>query len=142
MQKLYVVDEREINEVLRTADGLLRNLPLTPFRSRETPYSSQQLQSFIRMRLLKVVAQEKELREVPLSRYERNSGEIDLYDTYSGRKINNLNEIEKGRLYEAKSKDTKQVEAYYNIYQLTFSSRAEVVQAIKDEMSEVYRNLR
>ena len=94
------------------------------------------------MRLLKVVAQEKELREVPLSRYERNSGEIDLYDTYSGRKINNLNEIEKGRLYEAKSKDTKQVEAYYNIYQLTFSSRAEVVQAIKDEMSEVYRNLR
>ena len=143
MQKLYVVNESPMNYTLTIADELLRNLPTAPFRSRETRYSSQQLQGFVKMGLLKIVTQQKELREVPLNRYEsQRSDEVALYDTITGRKVFELCDIQKGRLYEAKSKDTKQVEAYYNIYQLTFSSRAEVVQAIKEELSEIYRKLK
>ena len=142
MQKLYVVNESPMRYTLQIADELLRNLPTAPFRSRETHYSSQQLQSFVKMGLLKVVAQEKELREVPLGRHERQSDEVALYDTLTGKKVFELCDIQKGRLYEAKCKNTKQVEAYYNIYQLTFSSRVQVVQAIKEELSDIYRNLR
>jgi hypothetical protein len=142
MQKLYVVNVGPMRHTLQIADELLRNLPTAPFRSRETHYSSQQLQGFVKMGLLKIVAQEKELREVPLGRGERRSDEVALYDTLTGEKVFELCDIQKGRLYEAKSKDTKQVEAYYNIYRLTFSNRAEVVQAIKDELSEIYRNLK
>ena len=142
MQKLYVVNESLIRHTLQVANELFKNLPSTPFRSRETHYSSQQLRSFVQMGLLKVVAQEKELREVPLNRYERNSGEIALYDAHSDKRINNLNEIEKGRFYEAKTKDTKQVEAYYNIYQLTFSNYGQVVQSVRNELSEIYRDIK
>ena len=143
MQKLNVVNESPMRYTLQIADELLRNLPTAPFRSRETHYSSQQLQGFVKMGLLKVVTQEKELREVPLSYYERGrNNEVALYDTLTGKKVFELCDIEKGRLYEAKSKETKQVEAYYNIYQLTFSSRVQVVQAIKEELSDIYRNLK
>lgn len=142
MQKLYVVNQSAMNYTLVIADELLRNLPKGPFRSRETHYSSQQLQGFVKMGLLKIVAQEKELREVPLSYHERNRNDVALYDTLTGKKLCNINDVEKGRLYEAKIKDTKQVEAYYNIYQLTFSTRVEVVQAIKEELSDIYRNLK
>ena len=135
--KENVVNMYVARKLVERARELLASIGTAPVRVRDTRYSSADLQKFVNMGLVEVVARETEKREVPISTrgYGRRS-ETRLIEVETGREIENIGDMRIGYTY--KYSDKKIVDACYNVYRLTFRDVNEVRQAIKDQLSKVY----
>lgn len=132
-----VVNMYVARKLVDRARQLLSEIGNRSVRVRDTRYSSADLQKFVNMGLVEVVARETEKREVPIQRsYYGRRSETRLIEVETGREIDNISDMRIGYTY--KYSDKKIVDACYNVYRLTFRDVNEVRQAIKDQLSKAY----
>lgn len=133
--KENVVNMYVARKLVERARELLFSIGTAPVRVRDTRYSSSDLQKFVNIGLVEVVARETEKREVPISRYGYGRrSETRLIEVETGREIESISDMRIGYTY--KYSDKKIVDACYNVYRLTFRDVNEVRQAIKDQLSK------
>jgi len=137
IQRKMVLNTYNIRDLISGAERLVTYPKLNgAFRSRDTDFSRAYLNEYIKLGLIKVVAQETESREIPLG--YREYGNIVELET--------SREVEKHEMrvgYTYKCKETKTIKGcYFNIYKLTFGSVREVKEAIKKVLSDQYGEIK
>ncbi len=137
--KENVVNVYVAKKIISQAKDLLDSIGTASVRVRDTGFSSADLQKYVKMGLVEVVAQETEKREIPIQKGYGRRSETRLIEVETGQEIETVNDMRIGYTY--KYSDKKIIDACYNVYRLTFRNVNEVRQAIRDQLSKVYSEI-